>query len=61
MIFYRGAWYCVQCGKEFISYQNECHLCANDTFQTEPIVQRSDNDQLTEDELALVNYNVGNF
>ena len=61
MIFHHGTWYCVQCGKSYETYQNECHLCSNDKFQDEPIVQPSDNDQLTEDELILINFNVGNF
>lgn len=61
MIFHHGTWYCIQCGMSFESYQNECHLCANDSFQEEPIVQPEDSDQMLDDELALLNFNAGNF
>ena len=61
MIFHHGSWYCIQCGMSFDTYQSACHLCDNDKFQTEPIVKPEDLDQMLEDELKELNFNVGNF
>jgi predicted ATP-dependent serine protease len=61
MIYYQGTWYCAQCGDEYETFINQCKLCKNDEFQVEPLAPIDDFDQLSDKDIALYNFAIGNF
>lgn len=61
MIFFQGEWYCMQCGASHLMRPNQCVLCENEEFQTEPYAPIDDLDQLGSDNEKLYEYDVGNF
>lgn len=61
MIYFQGSWYCAQCGQEYHQYASMCNLCTSEEFQEVPLCPPDDLDQLSDKDLELLNFNIGNF
>ena len=59
MLFFQGSWFCTQCGYEYNTYINECKFCEGEDFSDQPIVERSDYDQLSNDEQIQLEMELG--